>query len=153
MSQCEQVSRADAYHDGELSADSRAAFERHLARCEQCQAELAGLRKLTQFISSSPRPGMPPGAMARLHKAVDRQGGPGIVRFAEELAAAAAAVLVACVIALASRPASTASAAASASWETAAVAQQPAETTTAPGSDDQVANWIVQDLSGKGEHD
>jgi len=44
MDTCSYGSIVDAYHDGELPAEQRIAFEKHLATCPPCLADLAQTR-------------------------------------------------------------------------------------------------------------
>lgn len=50
--QCENaIELLSVYHDGELSAEERAALEVHLETCPRCAAELAELRRLSELTS------------------------------------------------------------------------------------------------------
>ena len=152
MNECDQTVRVNAYHDGEMPADLREEFERHLRQCPQCSAELERLRKLTNLFCSMPEMEMPPMALERLHRTVDLLPAMGIYRTAEALAAIAAAILIACIIGLARQTTVQASDSAIPVWETAAVARQPSEFAFG-GSEELLASWMVQDLAWKGEHD
>lgn len=44
------------YLDGELSAEAHQAVAAHLEACPECQAELAGLRRLSQTLRQAPLP-------------------------------------------------------------------------------------------------
>jgi len=48
---CKEMEKLlQAYHDGELSAKEREAVERHLEKCQKCQAKLAELAALDELI-------------------------------------------------------------------------------------------------------
>ncbi|HOF17708.1 MAG TPA: zf-HC2 domain-containing protein [Phycisphaerae bacterium] len=152
MNTCEQASRLSAYHDGEMSPDCRVEFERHLGQCPQCAAELDRLRRLTAMLGAARPAAIPAASLARLHRAVDLLPTTGIRRLAEALAGVAAAILLVCMIGLARRSDAPAATASMPVWETQAVAQQQAVSATAT-SDVLLASWMVQDLSGRSEHD
>ena len=152
MNECEQSSRLGAYHDGEMSAQSRAEFERHLRQCPRCSAELDRARKLTNLFSSMPALEMPRAALEQLHRTVDLLPAAGICRMAEALAGVAAAILVACMIGLARQTPAQGKIGAMPVWETAAVTRQPSELAFG-GTEELLASWMVQDLSWKVEHD
>ena len=48
-----------AYLDDELSADERAAVDRHLALCDSCRDQLASLRALSQALRDEEVPPVP----------------------------------------------------------------------------------------------
>ncbi len=151
MNDCEQAYRLGAYMDGELSAGERATVESHLCACPSCQAEVQRLRRLADMLHQLEGPQIPTGAMERLHDSVDSTLTAGVRRLAAWSSAAAAVVLAACSISLmrsGGAPAQ-ASPAAVATWETAAVARTPAE--AAAAQDEQLATWVVRDLSGRVE--
>lgn len=45
-----------AYFDGEVTVELREQIEAHLANCQECQAELAGLTELSSLLHCSPPP-------------------------------------------------------------------------------------------------
>ena len=151
MNNCEQAYRLGGYVDGELPPAERAMVEEHLGACPACRAELQRLRRLGEMWRELEPPAMPAGAMARLHDSIDWVLTAGIRRLAGWSAAAAAIVLGVCTFSLVrSGPAAVQSPpAAVATWETAAVARTPAE--AAAAQDEQLAMWVVRDLSGRGE--
>lgn len=51
--------RLSAYYDGEVSVDTRAAIDRHLAECEACACELLACEQVTRAISRMPHPKLP----------------------------------------------------------------------------------------------
>lgn len=150
MNECEQASRLNAYHDGEMSPAGVAAMEQHLRQCPRCAAELERFRKLTGMIGSLPPPALPTSSLRRLHQAVDLQLAARLRRMAEVLAAVAAVVLVVCLIGLTRRTPAQGSPGAMPVWEIEALAQ-PLE--PAAGSEEALASWMVRDLSLRDEHD
>ena len=48
-----------AYLDGALDGAEREALERHLATCETCRTELAGLRRVGALLRAMPEPALP----------------------------------------------------------------------------------------------
>jgi anti-sigma factor RsiW len=91
---CEFLQMVDAYHDGELSVEQRGRFERHLAACGICDAELRSLRAISQRVAAGEVPVLPADAMARLHEAASIGEERSVLRIAEWLTTAAAAVLL-----------------------------------------------------------
>ena len=152
MSACEQARRLSAYHDGELSGSARASLEAHLRQCPACAAELDRLRKLSRLLGSAVRPGIPPQVLARLHRAADVQPAAAVWRMAQAVTAVAASILLVCAVWLwAVAPAANATGPIPLPlWETAAVSSQ---TAPAMASEEQLAMWIVEDLSWRNGHD
>jgi len=56
---------AGAYALDALATNDRARFERHLARCEQCAAEISGLREATARLAAASAAEPPPGLIER----------------------------------------------------------------------------------------
>ena len=152
MNDCQHAIRLTAYHDDELSPEARAELELHLRQCPPCQAELKRIREISRMLGSAAGPEISPAAMARLHRAIDLEPAAGIRRMAEALAAAAATILVACVIGLARQSPARGAPAEMPVWETSAVARQGAEPASG-GSEELLARWTVQDLSGSDGRD
>lgn len=152
MNDCEQAVRLSAYHDGELPAAARAEMERHIRLCPTCAAELERLRELTRMARQAPAIAIPPGVLERLHQRVDPLRARAINRWAEALAAIAAMILVACTAGLATQDQGGGAPAGIDIMVTQAVAQ-PAAESASEVSDEQLASWMVQDLSGTNEHD
>lgn len=48
-----------AFHDGELGGNERAAVEAHCERCADCRNELAELKKTAALLASAPAPELP----------------------------------------------------------------------------------------------
>ena len=94
MSGCQYQSRLGAYHDGELDDSASQAVERHLAECEICAAELAGLREVSQAMAGFDPGEITPLELARLHRELDRADEGSVLRFGVGLAAAAASILI-----------------------------------------------------------
>jgi len=150
MNECEQAERLSAYHDGELSGAARTEVEQHLRRCPACAAELNRLGRLSQLFSAAAEPRVPPEVLERLHAAVDVLPLAEIGRLARIVAAIAAAILLVSSVWLlraggAGEPKDQIPV-----WETVAVVRQEVPV-SAP--EEQLAQWIVQDLSRKNGHD
>ncbi len=150
MNTCEHADKLSAYHDGELDAVSRAAMERHLGQCAQCAAELERLRKLSALLVQTAPAEMPPLGMRRLHALAERSIGGDLMRWAMTMTALAASVLIACSVLL-WRQHGSAEPVSVPAWEM-SVMQRPTESVAA-SSEDQLATWMVEDLSGKNGHD
>ncbi len=147
MSQCEYTQRAGAYHDGELPDQQARQFEAHAASCQRCRTELARLEALSGVFETVELPHMSPFAVSRVRSMVVRRSERGIVRLAEALTAVAAAVLVVCGLWLWKAEASPASVGYTpAEWETLAIG--PSTDTQEIGTELQVAQWMVDGLSG-----
>ena len=150
MDECREAERLGAYGDGELSDAARAGMEEHLARCPACRAELNRLRALSHMLAAADEPAMPPAAMKRFHKAVDAMPMIELAHIAEVFGAAAASILVACCLWLLHARSSGVTSGQIPIWETVAIARHET-TVTAP--EEQLTQWIVQDLSEKTRHD
>jgi len=152
MDVCERANEINAYYDGELPADRRAAVEEHLAACPACQAQLQQCLRLSGLLAQLPLPQAPsPELMQRLHQVANRQGTAGVMRLAEWLTGVAAAALVVFAVGLGYR--STQEQAVSLPlWETDAVVQSPSDSTS-NSAEEQVAMWQVRDLSQERSHD
>jgi hypothetical protein len=114
---------------------------------------MAAMRKLTALLGSLPPPQASAEMMQRLRDLAGSSPLASAGRMIRAMAGVAAAILIVCTIGLTvgprlARPASTG---AIPDWEPQALAGQVAET---PGSSDElVANWMVQDLSGADGHE
>ena len=137
MSDCERIRRAGAYHDDELSLEARRDFEAHLAQCKACAAELRQLRGIV--------------VRRRLYASANRVPERVALTLARQLTAAAAVVLIVCSgfvgigLGRNETPAQMPN-----SWELAAV--QPNDEITL-GDSQQLAQWIMRDLSVENGHD
>ena len=150
MTECKQAQQVSAYHDGELSGPSRIALEEHLRECPICAAELARLNRLSLLIRGAGRPEMPREALDRLHRSVDLQPRIAVLRMAEAFAAVAALILLLSSAWLWSLSTVREAAGQIPIWETVAVAPQDV---SAAATQEQLARWIVQDLSRKNGND
>src|SRR5258708_4026457 len=63
--QAEPPTLAGAYALDALTGTDRARFERHLTRCEQCAAEISGLREATARLAAAAAAEPPPGLTER----------------------------------------------------------------------------------------
>lgn len=95
MNTCEYGSKVDAYHDGELPAGDRIAFEQHLATCPPCQADLAQTRQLAAFIAAAPKRMLSPASKQALFDLAPMIGERAYLRIAEWTTALAASVIIA----------------------------------------------------------
>jgi anti-sigma factor RsiW len=95
---CSRLAWVNRLHDGELSEAERAQVESHLRGCEQCQAELEGLGRLsTQLLAMPAAPTLSGDSMSRLHEQAEQHlamADQSLRRFAEILSGLAAAVLI-----------------------------------------------------------
>jgi len=151
MSDCEYIRLADAYYDAELSPEERRRFEAHLATCDACAYELQELERVSRLMVNAPIPEMPPDVLRRLHQSAATVRERMVVTLTKKLTAAAAAIIVICAglwaIGFVEReePLEMLT-----SWELVAV-RLDAETV---GSDaQQMATWVVTDLSLENGHD
>lgn len=146
MGACDRVRKVSAYHDGELGAEEARLMEAHLAECPVCAGELRTLRALSGVLSRAVPLEAPEPVMARLYATASDVRERVVIRLAERLMAAAAAVLVACGVLLWTSGRTSANAELqAAAWERAAVTLHVEAAPT--GEDQQLAQWIVQDLS------
>lgn len=150
MTDCRQADRLSAYYDGEIPEPERAALEEHIRGCPLCAAEIARLQRLSRLIRGTGRTEMSPQALERLHQSLDLQPRITILHMAEVFAAVAASILIVSGVWL--WMISTASEAAGQIpvWETVAVAPQDS---SGAAAQEQLAQWVIQDLSRKNGHD
>jgi len=146
---CEQTTQVHRYHDGCLTAQSRAEVEAHLAECVECAELLQDLRRLSQLIADAPRAGLPGEALVRLRGARQLARDRGVLRIATWLTAAAASVMLATLLI---RPAEQtdlrSSSASAAVWQTRAV--MPPEEADSGSSDlVVVAQWMADELGAE----
>lgn len=148
MSGCDNQRHLSAYHDGELADEERAALEAHLRRCPRCAAELEWLRRLSHLFQTAGRVEMPAPVTDRLHRAVDDLPAADVGRLAKACLAVAASILMVCGLWLwqanGGEPAD-----AIPLWETVAGGEQ----TSAAGTEEQLAQWIIRDLERTNGHD
>ncbi len=104
MSNCPQSEKACAYYDGELPAEERAQFARHLGACIECSDKLENYQKLSSMMASVERSDIPRDTFNRLHESLAGVVDSGLLRVARTMAAAAVTLMVAgTVIAWSSR--------------------------------------------------
>jgi anti-sigma factor RsiW len=94
MSNCSFNPQLDAYHDGELTADARAAFESHLRDCPACSEQLAQLRAMSQMFANAPQLRLSQIALHRLHGRIDAGADQGLLRLGWTINAIAASLLL-----------------------------------------------------------
>jgi anti-sigma factor RsiW len=151
MDSCERTRQLNAYHDGELSPEDSRLLEAHLAQCAACARELQRLRGISRFLAGASMPGVPVEVVERLHENVAVVRERSVVRMAEMLTAAAAVVLVACGgWVWHDLGESTSHAATASPWEQAAVTLRVETSASEP---QQLAQWIVEDLSQENGND
>ncbi|MCX5662304.1 MAG: zf-HC2 domain-containing protein [Planctomycetota bacterium] len=161
MTRCDQEQQVHRYHDGELDAPAAAAVESHLRSCPACSAELRLLRSLGASLRTlAEATPIPIGLGRSVHRRVERFADAGTLRLAGWLTAAAAAVVLACVVKLESfgtdstgpmwfgspTNSSVISTSATPAAETAAALSMH-ELGPAADEDQQIALWMVADLS------
>jgi anti-sigma factor RsiW len=150
MNECREGARLSAYHDGELWGAARAGMAEHLRQCPACAAELSRLRALSRMLAAVAEPEAPPAATRRFHKAVDAVPMLELAHIAEVFGAVAASILVACCLWLLHARSAGVTSDQIPIWETVAVARHE---TPATAPEEQLTQWIVQDLSGNDRHD
>jgi anti-sigma factor RsiW len=150
MNMCEHIRQVSIYHDGELSPEDARRLEAHLAQCAACARELRQLRGLSFALADAAVPEAPAKVIERLHDTVAAAGEMAVVTLAKRLIAAAAAIFLICTAWMWGLFGGTESSAKTAnSWEWVAVAPH-AETASEA---QQIAQWIVDDLSSGRPHD
>lgn len=146
---CDRPRQLHAYHDDELLPSERDEMQEHLAGCAACRAELTALRAASRLVSSVGEAAAPEWLMRRLRRTADAAAEKGIRRLASAVLAVAAAVLVACSVQIWRLSSARQTDRPVARWEQSA--RGPAETTASDETaEDQLAAWMVQDLSGGG---
>jgi len=151
MIECPEPQRISAYYDGELAEPSRAGLEAHLRGCPRCAAELSRLQKMSQLIRAAGRAEMPREALERLHRSVDLQPKTAVLHMAEVFVGVAASILLVSCIWLWKISTARDTAVQIPLWETTAVAAH--DTSAIATHEQQLAQWIVQDLSRKNGND
>ncbi len=143
---CDLSTQLQAYHDGELPAGARAAFERHLPTCAACAAELAQLRATSAAFATESRPQLSQIARHRLHNRIDEAMERGLVRIAWSLSGVAAAVLIGGSVWLLQMKDQSQPAAPPPWVEAAASARSTGDVTATPA-----AQWYLVDSSSRSE--
>ena len=150
MTDCGQADRLSAYYDGEVSEAERASLEEHIRGCPLCAVEMARLQRLSRLIGSIGRMEMSSQALERLHQSLDLQPKITILHIAEVFAAVAASILIVSGVWLWMISTANEAAGQIPVWETVAVAPQDP---SGAAAQEQLAQWIIQDLSRKNGHD
>lgn len=151
---CPLSARVSSYLDGELAAEAFASFERHVATCAACQAQLQAFGRLSAALAKVQTPSLSPLALARM------QRDPRLhlewraaAHFASGLVGVAASVLLVGAAMLYGRmpsvPEQTVMNMPEA-WEGAAIAL--AADDSAQMGDRSMAEWFVSDLSRPRPH-
>ena len=147
MNDCTYIDRINAYYDGELPVEERAAMVSHLAGgCAACSKELAALQRLStrlQRFEASPQ--IQPSLVNQLHRQVDSLTDRSILHFAELLSAVAAALLITASVWAMRTP--SASADPMVEWERAAVTLQPEMAAAQQPTSLHAAEWIANNLA------
>ena len=147
---CQYEHLVDAYHDGELPADRRGEFERHLAACATCIQELRTVRAISRQLAAAPLAELPAASLARLRRdaaarATERGEERAVLRIASLLTGVAAAVLVVGSVGLFQAGSARAGAPA-ADWERAAVTLQWEDPAAADVPDPtQLDDWTADE--------
>ena len=94
MADCSYCSMLEAFHDGELDAARGADFDRHLASCPACAADLAALREMSRHFAVAPVHRLSQIGLYRLHANLDLLTDRGLLWLARVLTGLAASVLV-----------------------------------------------------------
>jgi anti-sigma factor RsiW len=159
MSDCNENVRLDAYHDGELSPDEAHRVEAHVGQCAACAADLRQRRRLSALLGGAGAdiPDLRPIKLAQVHRTIDAEGNPVILRLVRRMTSVAAAVLVAGTVWLVSTSGSgtaapvgvSSDAVTVADWELPALAPNAVAATemATAGGDAQFAQFVVSDLS------
>lgn len=151
MNECERAQQRSAYHDDELAPAARAEFEGHLRQCPDCAAELAQLRALSGLLGKVAEPRISSQALHRLHRGADNASQAGIWRMAKAASAVAAAVLLVCSVWMWRLSAGTGTLGEIPQWERSALRQD--EPSAAETGREELAQWIMEGLTGNGNHD
>jgi len=147
---CKHTWRVSAYHDGELPPQARIDFEAHLRECAGCARELKRLRKISELLRGAPIPDLPAQVLAQTRECISVARDYSVFKMARILTAAAAAILVVCGGWLWDISGESYMPLQASGWEQAAV-QLRVETST--GDFQQIAQWIVEDLSMENGND
>ena len=139
---CFSAEQLQAFYDGELPAQKRAAIHAHVSQCADCRQVVAELEKLSQLLGNASLSPEPSGMIGRLNDAWDAASDRGVLRIAGWLTAAAAAVLVAAILHTPREP----ELASPAVWQTVA-AMSPEQVQDPNRSEIVLAQWMADDLS------
>ncbi len=151
MKNCEHVEQIHAYYDGELPPEEHRQIEAHLGQCDLCARELRQLRGLSSLMSDVRMPAVPPDVIRRLHDNAASVEQRVIVTLAESLTVAAAAILIVCAAWIfVDRTKEEVVPTIASPWEMAAMTPGDEPTVSAQ---QQIARWIVEDLSMGNGHD
>lgn len=155
MSGCNNFIKAHAYHDREMSAAERQAFESHLQDCPDCQVELGNVRRMSRALVAYQTPEPRAHWLAELQRGADKRvplPDAEVLRTLRPMAAAAAVVLACGVgwMGFRARPGSATSSPGDAGMSLAAdsaAANFKAASPTQEQDQLQMAQWIVADLN------
>ena len=173
MSECQYNAMLSAYHDGELDADSTRLVSEHLTNCPACANELREIEEISRLFADEAVPRLSMIELARLHQNLDRGEESDLLRTAGLLTALAASVLIVSAVWLAEFPTRHAAAVSPAvavvpaseipAWERAAItlnvdplpdfASDPANMASADARDAAVANWMIDGVAGRVNHE
>src|SRR5438552_5181049 len=94
MIQCDYSDQIEAYHDGAIAGDARAALESHLAICGACARQLRQLQAMSTLLAAAPQPRLSQIALHRLHRRVDTAMDGGLLRLGWTMSGIAASLLL-----------------------------------------------------------
>ena len=144
MTNCPYEQRISPYYDGELPESAAAEMARHLGQCARCAAELKRLEALSGLLRQGAEPAGQ-NLMLRLQGRLEAgQRSRMVQRFAEVITALAASILILCGI-MWLRASGMAKPVVPPVWESALL--EPAGEERTAGDPEEMALWIVQDLS------
>lgn len=95
---CEHSKLTHLYHDGELPAEQRPAFESHLRECEACREALDDLRRMSRLFAKAVARALPPERLEHLLLRRVKAEDPAVLRIAGWFTATAAGILLAAVL-------------------------------------------------------
>jgi len=151
MDTCSYGSMADAYFDGELPAEQRVTFEKHLAICPPCQADLAQTRQLAAFIAAAPKRVLSADAKQAMYDLAPLIGERAYLRIAEWTTALAASVIIAASVWLfygANQPTTTLDSGATATALVPIFLDPPKEHDASDLPDDpKLVDWVTTNVS------
>jgi len=151
MGECERAQQRSAYHDDELPAPAKAEFEEHILQCHNCSAELAELRELSKLLDGLPEQEIPSRVLDRLHRSANDASQAGILRVVRVMSAAAILLICSAWMWRLSTSGAEPGQHQYRQWERVALRQD--EMTVDETSEDPLAMWMIERLTGNGDRD